>query len=152
MEERQEVIDCIRTFNRFYTVLLGFLNQNYLGTGYSVTETRILFEIHQQEGISAKQLCTLLRLDKSYMSRLIRSLEHQGILCRETDPTDRRANCIYLTVQGRTEVAGLIRTTNQEIEHLIGTFDMEVCGQICEAMDLIREKFSMVSREEREHG
>lgn len=142
MENRQEVINCIRKFNRFYTVLLGFLNQNYLGTGYSVTETRILFEIRQQEGISAKQICELLKLDKSYVSRLIRSLEKNGIVYREVSAKDKRANCIYLTEKGNVEAAGLIETTNQDIYKLIETFNMEECGQICDAMELILKKFT----------
>lgn len=149
MDNKQEVVDCIRTFNRFYTVLLGFLNQNYLGTGYSVTETRILFEISRQEGISAKQLCELLKLDKSYMSRMIRSLEHNGIIYREVYASDKRRNCVYLTDKGRAEVTGLIETTNQDIYQLIETFDMDVCGQICDAMELILDKFSDISKERR---
>lgn len=149
MDHKQEVVDCIRKFNRFYTVLLGFLNQNYLGTGYSVTETRVLFEISRQEGISAKQLCDFLKLDKSYMSRMIRSLEHNGIIYREVSTSDKRRNCVYLTDKGRAEVTGLIETTNQDIYQLIGTFDMEVCGQICDAMELILDKFSDVSKERR---
>lgn len=147
MDNKQEVVECIRKFNRFYTVLLGFLNQNYLGTGYSVTETRILFEISRQEGISAKQLCDLLKLDKSYMSRMIRSLENNGIIYREVAASDKRRNCVYLTDKGRTEVLGLVETTNKDIYQLIETFDMDVCGQICDAMELILDKFSEISKE-----
>ena len=45
MTNKQETINQIREFNRFYTVLFGFLNRNYLDSNYSVTETRILFEL-----------------------------------------------------------------------------------------------------------
>lgn len=149
MDNKQDVVDCIRKFNRFYTVLLGFLNQNYLGTGYSVTETRILFEISQQEGITAKELCEFLKLDKSYMSRLIRSLEHKGIIYRKVSESDKRRNCVYLTDKGRAEVTGLIEITNQDIYQLIDAFDMEICGQICDAMELISDKFTESSKERR---
>ncbi len=56
MNEKNGVVNCIRKFNRFYTVQLGFLNQNYLEFGFSVTETRILFEVNSANGISASHL------------------------------------------------------------------------------------------------
>ena len=66
MDNRKETIDQIREFNRFYTVLLGFLNRNYLNTEYSVTETRILFELKQNRQMMANDLTDILHLDKSY--------------------------------------------------------------------------------------
>ncbi len=60
MEDKQETINQIREFNRFYTVLPGFLNQDYLQSGYSVTETRILFEIYRNRQISASTLIGML--------------------------------------------------------------------------------------------
>lgn len=144
MDNKREAVDCIRKFNRFYTVLLGFLNQNYLGSGYSVTETRILFEIYQQEGISAKELCDFLKLDKSYMSRMIRSFEINGIVYREVSASDKRTNRIYLTDKGKVKTSDLIEITNQDIYQLIESFDIDVCRQICAAMELISYKFSEI--------
>lgn len=140
MKGKNETVDCIRKFNRFYTVQLGFLNQNYLGSGFSVTETRILFEINSTDGISAKELCSLLRLDKSYMSRMIRSFEKSGIIRREVSKNDKRANCIFLTEKGKTEVSRLIDITNENIFKIVAEMDDEACSQICAAMNLLIEK------------
>ena len=79
MEDKERVITQIREFNRFYTVLLEFLNRNYLDSGYSITETRILFELKQNCQMSANRLIEMLHLDKSYISRLIRNFEHEKI-------------------------------------------------------------------------
>lgn len=105
MEDRQKTIHEIREFNRFYTVLSGFLNRNYLDSGYSVTETRILFELKQNGQMTANRLITMLRLDKSYVSRLIRNFEQKCIITRETDPEDRRTLIIRLTPRGRLETS-----------------------------------------------
>lgn len=138
--DKNKVVDCIRQFNRDYTVLLGFLNQNYLGTNYSVTETRVMFEIFNQHGISAKDLCMQLQLDKSYMSRIVRNFEKKDIIYRKVSEEDKRANHIYLTEKGRSEVKKLIATTNTEIEKLIEKLDEKDCEEICDAMSLITEK------------
>ncbi len=138
---RSETVNCIRKFNRFYTVLLGFLNHNYMGSGYSVTETRILFEIHQRDGISAKCICDLLKLDKSYVSRIIRTFEREGIICRAVSDIDKRENRISLTEKGEAEVQGLIEITNRDISELVASLDDDTCEQICTAMNFLIDKF-----------
>lgn len=148
MEEREAVVSRIREFNRFYTVLLGLLNRDYLHSGYSVTETRILFELGQREGSGANQLIETLRLDKSYISRLIRGFEQKGILTREVSPEDGRAFVIRLTPRGQEEVNRLIDVTNHQISGLIQALDSETCENLCAAMDVITESFSAGNRKE----
>lgn len=64
MQEKLDAIEQIRKFNRFYTPLIGILDRNYLDSGYSVTENRILFELYENERLSAKYLCNLLLLQQ----------------------------------------------------------------------------------------
>lgn len=82
----------------------------------------------------------LLKLDKSYMSRIIRSFENSGIVHRKVSESDKRTICISLTESGKSEVNKLIEITNQHIENAIDTLDSETCQQICNAMNLITEK------------
>lgn len=77
MQEKLDAIEQIRKFNRFYTPLIGILDRNYLDSGYSVTENRILFELYENERLSAKYLCNLLLLDKGYISRVISGFEEK---------------------------------------------------------------------------
>jgi hypothetical protein len=43
----------LRGFNRFYTRHLGVLQQGFLGTRFSLTEARILYELAQADGETA---------------------------------------------------------------------------------------------------
>ncbi len=137
MEDRWEIINQIREFNRFYTVLLGFLNRNYLDSGYSVTETRILFELKENSQISANRLIEMLHLDKSYISRLIRNFEQKDIITRKTALDDRRTLMIQLTSKGQVEAEKLIDITNNEIYKLIEQLNSETCNDLCESMKKI---------------
>lgn len=134
MKDKESTITQIREFNRFYTVLLGFLNRNYLNSGYSVTETRILFELRQNGQMSASQLIDMLHLDKSYISRLIRNFEQKSLITRTTAPDDKRSLMIQLTSEGLTETEKLITITNNEIAQLIAPFDPEICSELCISM------------------
>lgn len=141
MENTAQAVGQIREFNRFYTVLLGFLNRNYLDSGYSVTETRILFELRQNGQMSANQLIELLHLDKSYISRLIRSFEQKGLLTRLVSEKDRRSLLIRLTPKGQAEADRLIDVTNRKIEALIQPLSDESRDRLCAAMKAIIEAF-----------
>ena len=39
----------VRAFNRLYTNVIGVLRGGYLGTPYSLTEARLIFELGQRE-------------------------------------------------------------------------------------------------------
>lgn len=142
MNEKQDTVRQIRDFNRFYTVLLGFLNRNYLDSGYSVTETRILFELKQNKQISANHLIDMLHLDKSYISRLIRGFEQKGFITRTAAPDDKRTLIIRLTSEGLKETERLIEITNQEIYKLVEPFPSETCEELCNSMKNIIHIFS----------
>lgn len=150
MENTQETIRRIREFNRFYTVLLGFLNRNYLDSGYSVTETRLLFEILQNRQISANRLIDLLGLDKGYVSRLIRGFEQNGLILRSPCPGDRRALDIRLTPKGQAEAERLIGITNERIGALIEPLSSAERLGVCRAMGTIINSFECAAAQKQE--
>ena len=69
----------VRSFNRAVTKAVGALDQSYLERGRPLGEARVLFEIGA-EGADAKTLRARLGLDSGYLSRLLRSLESQGLI------------------------------------------------------------------------
>ena len=149
MEDKTEVVNQVRAFNRFYTVLQGFLDRNYLDSGYSVTETRILFELRQSPPGSASRLVELLRLDKGYISRLIRGFEQKELVTRSVSAEDGRAYMIYLTPKGQQEADRLIDITNRKISRMIEPLSDEECDSLCGAMKIIVES---LQGEEHHHG
>lgn len=136
----------MREFNRFFTVFLCFLNRGYYGSQYSVTETRILFELKRNEAMSANQLTALLKLDKSYASRIIRNFEKKGLVTRTPVSSDRRSLMIKLTPKGESETEMLIALTDREILKRISSLDRETCNELCRAMQRIEEIFSVSCR------
>ena len=91
----------IRTFNRFYTNLLGLLDEKLLGTDISLAAGRILFEIDKQPSCTATDLSAILRIDKGYLSRTLSKMEKSGLITKRTSKNDKRAKNIALTSDGR---------------------------------------------------
>jgi DNA-binding MarR family transcriptional regulator/GNAT superfamily N-acetyltransferase len=102
----------IRSFNRTVTERVGALDDQFLGRSRPLGEARILWEIGV-EGAEVRSLRGQLGLDSGYLSRVLRSLERQGLVVTVVSPTDRRVRRACLTEAGLAERAELDRRSNQ---------------------------------------
>src|SRR4051812_40219057 len=97
----QDPIAAVRAFNRFYTRKLGVLDQQLLDSPYSLTEARVLYELADRDGRSAKEIGAELGLDAGYLSRIVQNFADNGLISRKPLPADRRQVQLNLTAKGR---------------------------------------------------
>jgi DNA-binding MarR family transcriptional regulator len=119
MSSRQEVIDRIRGFNRFYTNIIGLLDQHFLDSPFSLTEGRVLYEICNTEDCSAKKIRESIIIDEGYLSRILDKFMKRGLIKKTRSQTDRRLWMIVPTEKGKKEFAGLNDSSNRLISELI---------------------------------
>jgi len=99
-------VEQVRSFNRTMTERVGVLNDHFLGRDHPLGEARLLWEIGA-EGASVRSLRSRLGLDSGYVSRLLRSLEEQGLIVVGTSEEDGRVRHVQLTEAGKVERAEL---------------------------------------------
>ena len=63
MSTPDERIAALRAFNRFYTRRIGVLLEGLLDTRFSLTESRLLWELAHCEHTTATELAQTLELD-----------------------------------------------------------------------------------------
>jgi DNA-binding MarR family transcriptional regulator/GNAT superfamily N-acetyltransferase len=100
----KEQIGEVRRFNRAVTQAVGALDDSYLRRGRPLGEARLLFEIGEG-GAEVRTMRARLGLDSGYLSRLLRSLEAQGLITVGPDASDARRRQVRLTRKGCCEVA-----------------------------------------------
>ena len=100
------LVEQIRSFNRTVTERIGVLNDHFLGRNHPLGEARLLWEIGEQ-GAEVRELRNRLGLDSAYVSRLLRSLEGQGLIIVETSVNDGRVRIVQLSKAGLRERAEL---------------------------------------------
>lgn len=137
-----DTINYIRGFNRFYTNILGLIDQHILNSNYSLTEARILFELNEIGCCTANTLSARLNIDKSYMSRIIGRFEERGLISKKISCQDNRANFIELTEQGSRAIDDLIKKSNCKIKQLLVSLSDEECNEIHMAMAKIKKHFT----------
>ena len=127
MSKVKQTATDIRKFNRFYLPYFHLLTQKYLNSEYSVAEARILYEILDQEKISARDIVNTLCIDKSYVSRMLKKFEMRGIVERKESEKDSRRAMIFLTENGKNIAEKLIAESNMQVEkELTGISDYDL--------------------------
>ena len=96
----------VRAFNRTVAERIDALTDGFLGRKRPMGESRTLWEIGL-DGTEVRELRARLGLDSGYMSRVLRSLEQEGLITLETSPDDGRVRYVRLTRAGRAERAEL---------------------------------------------
>ncbi len=96
-------IGCVRSFNRTVTQRIGALNSSFLDLGRPLGEARLLYEIGP-DGREVSVLREKLALDSGYLSRLLRSLERQGLVRTRRGAGDGRGRYVEPTRKGVDEL------------------------------------------------
>ncbi|MGP4047564.1 bifunctional helix-turn-helix transcriptional regulator/GNAT family N-acetyltransferase [Streptomyces sp. 2A115] len=137
----------IRAFNRFYTNLIGALDYSrHLHAPYTLTESRVLYELAHSPRTDAADLRTELCLDAGYLSRLLAKFEKDGLVERAPSEKDTRRQRITLTTRGR-ETADLLDERSQEaVGSLLATVPPDDRPRLGEAMREVREILSEGNR------
>lgn len=95
-------ISTVRSFSRAVTQRVGIFADKFLGRNRPLAEARLVFEIGER-GRDVRELRALLNLDSGYLSRLLRSLERQGLVQVVPGADDRRVRRALLTADGVEE-------------------------------------------------
>lgn len=129
----EEPVQQVRQFNRAVTQRIGALNDDYLACDRPLAEARLLFEIGR-DGAHVRELRQRLALDSGYLSRLLRSLERQGLLASTPDRTDARVRSIQLTRKGIRELDVLDQRSQDFALSLLAPLSAKQREQLVTAM------------------
>ena len=141
-------VEKVRAFNRFYLSSMNLLGNHYLGSEYSVTEARIIYEIYKNEGCNATYIAKIMNIDKSYLSRIIKSYEKKGYVLKKPSDTDGRSYLLFLTGEGRKWAEEFIERSNKEIENILQKFSDKEEQCLVDAIETIMK---LMNKEKGEH-
>lgn len=119
LQKTQNQVSIIRKFNRYYTNILGLLDQHILESDLSLSEVRVLHEIEKSPKCTSKMLSDILCMNAGYLSRMLKRFESMGLLEKEPSPEDGRANYLRLTERGKEKMNLLNRRSDEQITDMI---------------------------------
>lgn len=118
-EVQRDQVTAVRQFNRFYTRVMGLLDQELLRSRFSLTEARIVFELGQRDITEVGDLRESLGVDAGQLSRTLARFGAAGLVERSRSETDGRKLLAALTDAGREAFADLDARSDQQAEQLL---------------------------------
>jgi DNA-binding MarR family transcriptional regulator/GNAT superfamily N-acetyltransferase len=123
----------LRHFNRFYTRAIGVLDRGLYGTGRSLAEARVLYELADGTAVTAGDLTRRLAMDAGFLSRMLARFEREGLIERRRSETDGRVSHLVLTDIGRTVFTELDHLSQTAAESLIAPLGAEARSTLLSA-------------------
>lgn len=137
LETFQDRVEAVRHFNRFFTRQIGVLREGLLHSPYSLTESRIIFELAHRRDLTATDVCRELGIDAGYLSRTLTRLEQQGLLEKIRSENDGRQRLLSLTADGEKAFALLDQRSSDEVNEMLRDLSDEDQQRLLKAMSTI---------------
>ncbi|AYB29925.1 MarR family winged helix-turn-helix transcriptional regulator [Chryseolinea soli] len=112
-------IEEFRSFNRFYTSVIGLLDRHILNSNYTLAEGRIMYELYHGKDQTASDLIQTLSIDKGYLSRVLRQFEKRKFISRQRSSQDTRVVFLNLTSDGKKEFQRLDKASNDQVKSIL---------------------------------
>ncbi|KCV83830.1 MarR family transcriptional regulator [Actibacterium atlanticum] len=130
----QDQITRIRNFGRAVAVEVGALEDSFLDRGRPLGAARVLNAI----GLGYQNVAdirSVLKLDTGLLSRLLRSLEAEGLIETSPHPQDRRARVATLTRKGQAEFDIYETLSDERAAQILNRH--KNAPRLLEAMDIV---------------
>jgi DNA-binding MarR family transcriptional regulator/GNAT superfamily N-acetyltransferase len=112
-------VPAFRQFNRFYTRLIGTLDEGLLSTEFTLAEARVIYELATRQSSNAKDIAEALGMDPGYLSRVLAKLESLSILQRKASKNDSRRSDLTLTRLGKTAFTRLDTLSGEQARRIL---------------------------------
>ena len=97
-----------------------FTSRTLRADGIGTGEFDVLHMIRKNPGITQKEICSSLALDKGALARQIQRMEAKGYVIRKDNPSDGRSQLLYAT-----EKADALKNSKAHVESLFYSWLLE---------------------------
>lgn len=98
-----------------------------------------MFELNDLGSCTANDIIQKLKMDPSYMSRILSRFLKTGLIVKKPSPKDSRAKVLRLTPEGQRLIGDLIARSNREIEAMISNMDDSACQELWQAIKTLEK-------------
>ena len=115
LQHDSSLVSDIRTASRDLVRQFGLMNQTVAGTDLTLSSVHAIIEIGRAGQLSSRELSQKLQLEKSTVSRLVKSLVAHGELRELRSSNDLRVKLLSLTRLGRKTLGNIDRYAETQV-------------------------------------
>lgn len=135
-----EDVKIIRGFGILYRTFLTYISKSLSSKNLSFSDSILLVDIGDKEGISQEKVADSLSIDKAAISRSVKQMEIKGYIRTERSTVDKRTKELYLSDSGK-KLYQYIQCLNQEWnKHVLGDLDPNDIKAFIQTIDNISNR------------
>ncbi len=138
---REETVDY--TIKAAWHAIARMYNQQAGKHHITMSMGFVLLNINSHEGTPATKIAPLMGLEARSLTRLLKSMEEKGLICREADVSDKRLVRIFLTKEGkkkREKSKETVLRFNEAVRDNIGDNKLNTFFKVLQDIQKIIEK------------
>jgi len=142
MNTKHAIVAEIRQHSRRLARELDVVRGVYLGTGYTLSQCHVLFELSVHRSLGLMKLAEILLLDKSNTSRTVKRLVEMGLVKVERTSVDSRQKLFSLTAKGQRVLAMTNSLADQQVEQALQNLSEDQQKQVVDGLRLYARALS----------
>ena len=115
--------------------------------GVTLSQCHVILELQITGALSITELCRILELDKSTLSRTIDNLTESGFVIRKTDAADRRYLKVSLSEKGKNKAAKINSICNAFYNRLFSNIPKDKHNSVIEGLSLLADSMNALRKE-----
>jgi DNA-binding MarR family transcriptional regulator/GNAT superfamily N-acetyltransferase len=119
------LVSAVRAASRTLVRELGLMRQTVAGTDLSLSAVHAIIEIGRAGSLSSRDLCNKLQLEKSTISRLVKSLVEREEVRESRSQQDLRVKRLQLTTRGKRSLKAIDQFGEAQVSSALGCLDSE---------------------------
>jgi DNA-binding MarR family transcriptional regulator/ribosomal protein S18 acetylase RimI-like enzyme len=140
--KKDQYVETIRKFNRYYANILGKIDQEIYNKPFPLTEARVITEINFRNGCTSTEVIENLGIDRGQMSRIVQKFEEEKIIFKKQAVDDKRQYLLYLTDYGKEIYNHLVENANREVGKMIQEISSRNLTKLINSMETIESIFT----------
>ena len=130
------LIDTLRYEGRSLVRELDLLRNPFKDIGLNVAAVHILIECDKLTSITQKQLIDILKLDKSYISKLVSTLKDKNLIKITPSVQDKRKLVITLTKSGQQVLDEVDKSAKRRVKKALDYISADDAQRICDGLQM----------------
>jgi len=134
MDERSLVERAIRAYVRALNVADPIRLQFWDTRGLTMPQLRVMFLVHEENGLTAGELAATMRVRPATMTGLMDRLIRHGLITRQADLSDRRVVRVSLTEEGHSVVRAIETASRAYLETIFERMGAESVERLIDSL------------------
>ncbi len=144
MDKRKQSVD----FSVKATWLAIAKMYNALGADHGITHSNgfVLLNIDKEHGTPATKIAPLMGMEARSLSRILKTMEEEGMIYRQQDEKDRRKVMICLTEEGKLkrEISRqVVKEFNRRVREAVGEEQMQAFFATIDKINEVVESYKL---------